>query len=563
MEEYDTGYEQPIPHVEGVDEERAAQIGLHTIFAAQQTVRPVDAIHTENEIHENNIFDPYERLVDASSIPVVDCPPKIKKTVIKFFNDNTIEVYGKSLTLEGHDLYAFNTLLLHREPLSPTQLAAFGFDADAKLSDLTAALHRISGRLRRITNDDIIPKMSDGKRTFFCMAPHLRFADARQMREALSMDEDIGYDLPPTSEFRHENFSLAERSKRIQNIAKQFSNDPRVYKKLNKYLIAVGRTQVKEEMSFETISTRKFPLLRAEDEQALFSIINQSLATVSDPSFTIENATPEQEQAMIDLTTSYNIVHLSNLRLVASIARSLSHLEVMPVDDLIQTGSLRMHNVIGRFEHERGLKFSVLATKMIKQEMVKTLTTQARAVGVAGRVQAKWLKIHSATEHFGDKYGKEPSIEELEQLTGISADNIIAIQRASKTGTRSLNAMMNDDTEFGDLLVDRTVDFDRITEDIAAKDTVATFFNQSDLDVKEQLVVCLRHGLMDQLPLNKIIVVHGKRMKISTIVKRLPSDEELTLERIGDALGVTRQWVNQIEKAAFKKFANIKNSIDY
>lgn len=93
-------------------------------------------------------------------------------------------------------------------------------------------------------------------------------------------------------------------------------------------------------------------------------------------------------------------------------------------DDLYSTGCIGLIKAVNGFDSSRGVKFSTYAVPVILGE-IKRLFRDGGTVKVSRGVKELSLKIARIKEDFGQKYGREPQISELAELTGESEENII------------------------------------------------------------------------------------------------------------------------------------------
>ncbi len=247
--------------------------------------------------------------------------------------------------------------------------------------------------------------------------------------------------------------------------------------------------------------------------------------TLESPS-TLRGRACRTDKLRSDYDAAKRFLSAGNLRLVVSIAkryrnRGLSFL------DLIQEGNTGLMRAVDKFEHARGFKFSTYATWWIRQAITRSLADQSRTIRLPVHMIETMGRVRTMMRDFVQRMGREPSIEEIAQATGMSIEEARCVLKMTRQPL-SLDQPVgdHDDSFFGEFVEDhREVDpLQDMTQDLL-KQRVNDVLNA--LNYREREILRLRYGLADGY--------------------------SYTLEEVGKIFSVTRERVRQIEAKAVHK----------
>ena len=154
----------------------------------------------------------------------------------------------------------------------------------------------------------------------------------------------------------------------------------------------------------------------------------------------------------------------SSLRLVVKIAHDYKA-HNLPFDDLIQEGNIGLVIAADKFDPDKCPKFGVFASWWIKQRMRRAVVEKTGTIRIpngAAQLAAKKAKLRNS---YMAEFNREPTVDELSELMGISKQRVEAIDNA-EFSTVSINSKVNEDDEttFEDMLLE-TVDTQAVEEE--------------------------------------------------------------------------------------------------
>lgn len=214
----------------------------------------------------------------------------------------------------------------------------------------------------------------------------------------------------------------------------------------------------------------------------------------------------------------------SNLRFVVTLAKQYQNRGVDLID-LISAGTEGLIKSIDKFDVSRGTVFLTYAGWWIKQCIYNTIYSHGSEIRLPVTQRLLIIKILDATNKFAQKNSRNPSAEELSELTGI---DISQINHLSQFSNRLMSVDDYIGDEEGNQLADVIPDNEPLIDDQVNRTLVLSNLDQmlDFLTDREHDLLRLLYGIgMDPVDLTTVSNMYGvgkeriRQMKDSALKK--------------------------------------------
>jgi RNA polymerase sigma-32 factor len=223
----------------------------------------------------------------------------------------------------------------------------------------------------------------------------------------------------------------------------------------------------------------------------------------------------------------------SHLRLVVKVARRFAGYG-HPLEELVSEGCVGLMQAAERFDPDRGNRFSTYAMWWIRAAIQEYILRSASLVRMGTTATQKRLffnlrRMKSAMGEHSEGDMSPEATAEIAEILGVDAAEVTDMDRRMSGSDQSLNANVSGegDSEFLDLLE-------------AEDPSPEALLVESDERAKRQVMLADALAQLDE------------RERHIVTERRLAEDKQ-TLEELGQAYGISRERVRQLEARAVRK----------
>ncbi|OWY21511.1 RNA polymerase subunit sigma [Sphingobacteriales bacterium UPWRP_1] len=253
----------------------------------------------------------------------------------------------------------------------------------------------------------------------------------------------------------------------------------------------------------------------------------------------VDLLTPEEEVELarrIKLGDEKALEQLTkaNLRFVVSVAKQYQN-QGISLSDLINEGNLGLIKAARRYDETKGFKFISYAVWWIRQSIMQSLAEQSRMIRLPLNKQEAYQKLHKVLNHFLQENQREPSADELAQLTQMDekeVSELLKLNSKIKSIDVPLDEDNSDSASYSETLADEGGEPDTQLNTASLHDELLDAL--SVLSKQEANIIIWFYGLGDKAP--------------------------MSLDDIATNIKLTRERVRQIKERAIRRLRKTSRS---
>lgn len=220
----------------------------------------------------------------------------------------------------------------------------------------------------------------------------------------------------------------------------------------------------------------------------------------------------------------------ANLRFVISYVKKYQG-HGLDLSELVAIGNEGLLKAVRKFDPDQGVKFISYAVWWVRQAVLKALAEQTRSVRIPLNQNSALIRLSRAETVLAQVLKRDPTDHEIGRLLDETPEQVRNAKSMSSTEV-SLDAPVDRSDREASTLGERFAGGDGIeieerTDFNLMRETIARVFRQY-LTPRERKILNLYYGLDE-------------------------GAEAMTLEKIGELMGVTRERIRQIRERAFDK----------
>jgi RNA polymerase primary sigma factor len=219
----------------------------------------------------------------------------------------------------------------------------------------------------------------------------------------------------------------------------------------------------------------------------------------------------------------------ANIRLAVSLAEPLARVTRLPIEDLVQEGTLGLRRAAEKFDWRRGYKFSTYATWWILQAMRRFIADQRHTLHISSHTHERIGQMKRTIRRLSRELGRDPSEREIADAMGLPPQRVGALLVLAQDAV-PLDAPLGDGA-------------DSRPREETLQDTISP-------SPEDEAILAERRAQLDEV-LSRFLA--PRERTILCLLFGYPSGTPLTFTDVADQFGITPDMVKRIQATALAK----------
>jgi len=206
---------------------------------------------------------------------------------------------------------------------------------------------------------------------------------------------------------------------------------------------------------------------------------------------------------------------------VGKICRRNSRARMIGFNEMLSVANIGLILAVRQFDPDKGYRFSTYAPYHIDGQMLDYLQVEDGNTGIkstTGHEQKQLIDISQVVSVYKQRYGAEPTVKEIQSITGIAEDIVRQRLGTNRVITQSIYAKSNSDDGEGEVFVPDMIMTENGVENTYAESEADEKLSSlrdmlSTLNADEHRIVCQYTGMEP--------TIYGERKELPQIAKEL------------------------------------------